>query len=542
MSDASLTGEEPRRGQVAREMLDSGDWIVPRLQGHVFLSRPPMQNWAIALVGVVRGQVDAVAVRLPSGLAMIFVVVLVYGYCRRTLPQLGAFAAAASLATMGLVLQFGWIGETEAIYMLFVSASLLLWRWADASGKPLAAWGLGYGFAMLGMLTKGPQATVYFAGGVGVYLLLCRRWLDLFRWQHLVGLAVFFAGWATWQIPYFLRAGAENSWVLLNGDIAMRFQGIGGSWRLVEHLVTFPFDVLACMLPWSVLLLPYLQRDFRRTLGPAGEDVRFLACVAGVGFLSCWFVPGAINRYFAPIFPCIAPMIGLVVQRCLGEPDAGWANLWNRFLTVLGGVMLVACAWVLGVTLFDGRAELGSQSLAFALFYAVATVTLGVAAIVAARRQRLSAYHVGILSILGFLGLSWAGVVINTYAEVRNPIAQNVAELKERLPADVKLVSLGPVDAHFLFHYGQSVEWLPRQATGSPAIAEGAYFCMDSAPDRPKCDFPYEEIAAISYHEERLANPTRFAIVGRRLPAKVRQPIYTASRIDIESADSTRRW
>ncbi len=41
------SGEEPRRGQVAREMIASGDWIVPRQQGLPFLSRPPLQNWAI---------------------------------------------------------------------------------------------------------------------------------------------------------------------------------------------------------------------------------------------------------------------------------------------------------------------------------------------------------------------------------------------------------------------------------------------------------------------------------------------------------------
>ena len=52
-------------------MLASGDFIVPRQQGLPFLSRPPVQNWAIALVSLVRGKTDPVAIRLPSVLAVL---------------------------------------------------------------------------------------------------------------------------------------------------------------------------------------------------------------------------------------------------------------------------------------------------------------------------------------------------------------------------------------------------------------------------------------------------------------------------------------
>ena len=43
-----LRGEEPTRAQVAREMVERADWIVPREQGEPFLVRPPLQNWVIA--------------------------------------------------------------------------------------------------------------------------------------------------------------------------------------------------------------------------------------------------------------------------------------------------------------------------------------------------------------------------------------------------------------------------------------------------------------------------------------------------------------
>ena len=178
------------------EMFWSGDWIVPRQQGLPFLSRPPVQNWAIALVSLVRGKIDAVAVRLPSVVAVLLTVTLIYAYGRTFLSRLGALCAMVAFPTMGLVLQFGWLGETEAIYTLVVAGSLIVWRWADAAGKSLkprpdahAAWGWcgGYGLAALGMLTKGPQAPVYFIGGVAIFLLAMRRGRELLRWQHAAG-------------------------------------------------------------------------------------------------------------------------------------------------------------------------------------------------------------------------------------------------------------------------------------------------------------------------------------------------------------------
>src|SRR5262245_29014211 len=80
MSDLSLRGEETRRALIAREMIETGDWIVPRTQGVPLFSRPPLQNWLIAVIGMVRGEIDAVAVRLPSVCAVLLTAMLIYGY------------------------------------------------------------------------------------------------------------------------------------------------------------------------------------------------------------------------------------------------------------------------------------------------------------------------------------------------------------------------------------------------------------------------------------------------------------------------------
>ena len=55
---------------VAVQMIEFGDWIIPRQQGQPYIDRPPLAQWVIALVGLARGKVDLVAIRLPSVIAV----------------------------------------------------------------------------------------------------------------------------------------------------------------------------------------------------------------------------------------------------------------------------------------------------------------------------------------------------------------------------------------------------------------------------------------------------------------------------------------
>src|SRR6516164_5672965 len=163
LPDMSVRGEESRWATVAMEMLRTGDWVVPRQQGAPFLSRPPLGSWLIALTTMVRGDCDVWTVRLPTVLATLLTSLLVYGYSRVFLSRLGAFTAALAYATMGQVLQLGRVAESEAVFTLFVSASLLIWHWGYAKQWPdIWTWIAGYALAALGALAKGPQSPIYF--------------------------------------------------------------------------------------------------------------------------------------------------------------------------------------------------------------------------------------------------------------------------------------------------------------------------------------------------------------------------------------------
>jgi 4-amino-4-deoxy-L-arabinose transferase-like glycosyltransferase len=521
-----IQGEEPTRAQIAFEMVHTGDWLVPREQDEPFITRPPLQNWLIAASCLALGSWDAWAVRFHSLLATLLTTLLVYGYGRRFLTPLGALAAGAAFATFGHMFTKGAQAETDALFIFLVGGSLLLWHWGLMSRWPeFVTYGLGYGLMALGMMTKGLQAPTYFVGGVVAYMLVMRQWRQIFCWGHLLG-ALFGASIVlAWLIPYGLQLGWFAVYSVWLGDAAMQSGGdvLGWNWKQgLAHLAWYPLAVAAATLPWSPLLLPYLSRDFLRRLGAARPWVIFLSCSLAVAFPTCWLPPLGLTRYFAPMYPCLAVLIGLVVQRC-AEADlvSSLSRAWQRYLlTMVGGMSMVAgLVALLGVG--ASLAALAPLALPSLVALAYAGSCLALAFLVWRMRKTVEPQRVRwvVLAVAGFMVVVFTGVATDIRLRQSEDAATAMSRLKEQLPPGQALVSFGEnLDCLFTYYYGLPII-TPRPWPGAADGADLDYFCfMGTGSDRPELPFAWEEIAAVPMDRRHRDTPERVVVVGRRLP------------------------
>lgn len=522
LTTLTLRGEEPRRAMVAYEMLENGDWVVPKMQGEPWLSRPPLHNWVIALVALATGDVDPIAIRLPSVLAILLTTLLVYGYARCFLPPLGAFAAGASFATMGHVLELGRLGETEALFTLLLSGALLFWHAGYERGWPAAVtWVVGYGLAALAALAKAPQPPVYFAGSIGVFLILRREWRRLFTGAHLAGLLAFAVIFGAWEIPFYLRLGWDGVGKIWAGEIFLLFLGQTVS-TMVNHLLAYPGKVFIATLPWSLLLSCFLFKGFRERLGEARSLVAFLTSCILVAFPTVWLPPGSRGRYFMPLYPCIAVLIGLVVQRCAESPGGTpWRRVWEWYLRSVAGVMVAAGLAVLGLSLLASPDEVAwAQPPLFALAYALVGIGTATALYWVGRPGGAAlGGRVAILLVAGFMGLTFTGVLTNKHLNTSVDTAAAVARLKQELPQGHRLVSLTPVHSLFVYYYREPIALVAWPDDGSTLEVEGTYFCFNRFPgSAAPIPFAWEEIAAISVARSRVSRSQQDVVIGRRLP------------------------
>ena len=473
-----LLGEEARRGLVAQEMIRTGDVLVPREQGKLFLSRPPLQNWCIAAVGLIRGRVDAVAIRLPSVIAVLLTVTMLYLVAHQYLTQAASVLASLGYATMLQVLELGGSGETESIHTFLVAGSILIWHQLWSRDRLTWAWSLGFGLAGLTMLAKGPQGPIYFIASSGAMVLFYKRHREILTPAPWIGLAVFLLVWGAWNVPFTMRFGWRTSVAMLGNDVAMRFVAPTMAQRLT-HLATFPAEIAVCWMPWS-LLIPLLawrrcREQIRRIDGLSSLMVLGVVSIA-VTFPSVWFVTAAKSRYFLPLAPIGAILAAGCVDACwrIGEPR-WWtlAGSWRRMLAGLAGVALTAAIGLPWLNQHQPRWSLNVGEL-----LPVCVMMLTIAAVLIwliHRGESFATRTVSVFAAAGIMGLLHAMVAMPIVASHSHHADQAIAGLKSRMAAGDHLVSFGLVDAIFVLHYETPIPVI----NGHQSIGTATTLCYD---------------------------------------------------------------
>lgn len=390
--------DEFRYGEIAREMLTSGDWIVPRLNGLVYFEKPVLGYWITAASLAVFGH-GAFAVRLPFALSTLATAALVFGLLRRWGPgsRWAAAGAAAFLSSAG-VLAIGTSAVLDALFALCVSASLAALFAASerAPGAARQAWLAASGAACgLAFLTKGFLAFAIPVCVAVPYLLWSRRPRDLLR-LAATPLAVALLVAAPWSLAIGLREGDFWRYFVLD-EHWRRFAG-GASAQHAEPLWFFLPVVLVGALPWTPLA-PSLCR-----LRAPTPLVRFAICWFAAPLLLLSASSGKLATY---ALPCAAP---LCVWMTCGAAGLAPDRLARRLRWT--AVAVAACAALVALALLTPwAATLDPQGAGAAPRLAAAGVTAlaaGLAAI-ASRRARPGAGALGIGAALPLL-FSIAGI------------------------------------------------------------------------------------------------------------------------------------
>ena len=150
-----LSLNEGRRALAIQEMVASGNWLIPHLNGELYLTKPPLLYWLSSSLAVIWG-VNEWTLRLPSALAAIAILYMVYRY---TLKQSGQWAALFSVQILIANLGFVMLGRRAEIEMLLTALCVgsLLSALQYIQNQASKNWiYLSYFLLALALMTKGP--------------------------------------------------------------------------------------------------------------------------------------------------------------------------------------------------------------------------------------------------------------------------------------------------------------------------------------------------------------------------------------------------
>jgi len=249
-----IDGEEPRRAEVAREMIILGDWLVPRQQGEFYCTRPPFQNWCIAISSMVFGSFEPFAVRFPSAVATGVMGIVCFIFTRRQLDDVAGITAGVAYLTMGLPLTFGQRGETDPVFAVFLGSSLLTFYSGYVNQKKRKTlWWIAGLLCGAAALTKGIQGPVFYVACTAGFLLVEHQWRHIASWEYLGSIAFICLVALLWTVPHYRVAGWAHTYEIWFGQVEERLVTAG----LLKHMVFFPFATVIAMMPWSLLVFSY---------------------------------------------------------------------------------------------------------------------------------------------------------------------------------------------------------------------------------------------------------------------------------------------
>jgi 4-amino-4-deoxy-L-arabinose transferase-like glycosyltransferase len=293
--------DEPRYAQTSRQMLQSGDWVVPRFYDAVRTAKPVLIYWCQAASMAVLGDC-ASAARLPSAMAMtltLAVLAITIGG-RRGLWTV--FVLASSL----LVFWAAKSALTDAVLLLFVTIAQLclyaIWR-GNRSWRVVTSMAAAMG---LGALTKGPAALLFPAMTAATLWCMSPQKKAALRSSRyavvrvVVAIAIIAVIVGPWlylvetRSPGFLSKAIGKEVV----DRARNPQE-GHAGPPGYYLVT----IWAMFFPWSLLLPATLITAWRRRHLP---QVRFaLAAIIGP-WIVLELIRTKLPHYVLPVYPFLA--------------------------------------------------------------------------------------------------------------------------------------------------------------------------------------------------------------------------------------------
>ena len=345
--------------QAARNMLSSGDWITPRLDGVAYLEKPALYYWPLAISYKIFGAHDWAA-RIPNALAVIGLALLTTAFGAWAFGKRAGFYAGLCIATcIGLFL-FTRIVIPDVLLTLTVGLAMwALLRALDEEEAHPRFWAFVLAASLgVGLLVKSLVSIVFPIGAGLVYLFFTKQVFVKRTWQRLrpiSGILIVLLIAAPWHIlatlrnpPYFsfsLHSGPGEYhgflWFFFINEQVLRFLNLRypRDYDTVPRLWFWVFHLL-WLFPWSVYFPAFLRLSYKPD-DRAGRT-RLLA-LCWIGFLLIFFTFSTTQEYYSmPCYPALALLLGSAMAM-----DGNWIRRGTRVLFVVTACAALACTAIL---------------------------------------------------------------------------------------------------------------------------------------------------------------------------------------------------
>ncbi len=338
-----ITPDEYRYAEIPREMLESGDWVTPKLAHVRYFEKPVMGYWLNAISIALFGE-NAFAIRLPSAISVGISSLLLWLMVRRfSKDDETAWLSTGIFLTCGLVYFVGTFAVLDSLTTMFLNGAMVAFFFAASEEEwsrfKIIALAMAGIFCGLAFLTKGFLAFAVPIVAIVPYLLWEKRWKELFvlPWIPILTAILVALPWAL--MIHFREADYWHYffWV----EHVQRLLGKNATQHPEPFWLYIPI-LLGGALPWA-FLLPCAIISLRKNLRQISSRpiLRYAICWLVFPFLFFSVSSGKLATY---ILPCFAPLAIILAVTLIAYFRTGCSKMFNGICGFLTWTLLAGAA------------------------------------------------------------------------------------------------------------------------------------------------------------------------------------------------------
>ncbi len=298
--------DESIRSTVAHEMMVSGNYIVPTVQGEFYYKKPPLYNWILIGVFKISGSFSDFVFRLPSVIPLFLFGITIWLISRRYLGnRVGILAGFAFILCGRMLIYSSLLGHIDIFYswITFIGFYSIFHFYQSRNWWLLFA--VSYILAAAGVLMKGLPSFLFQGLTLLAWFVYKKSFRRLFSIEHLAGLIIFvvlvggyFFSYSKYNdlLPYFealydqssQRTVVEKKW-----------------YESLLNIITFPLENIFIHLMPTALLFAFCFKKgiFKRLFN--NDFTAFIWITFLVNIPPYWLSPGYYPRYLFMLYPLL---------------------------------------------------------------------------------------------------------------------------------------------------------------------------------------------------------------------------------------------
>ena len=346
-------GDEAIRAIVAYEMMLSGNYWVPRINGEFYFSKPPLYNWVLTVFYRIFGNVSEFTSRIPTVLFTFLFTYVIYFFNRKKfIFRKHSVLLALMFLTCGRMIFYDTYLGLIDIFFSLVTYSMIIGSFELANkGKWSYAYLVIFLLSAVGFMLKGLPTIHFFIFNIFCLHVTLGSWKKILNWGSFFGGllgAILLGGYFFFYNQYI---SATQTLAPLFEEVAIR-TAVKNDWRDVfRHIVFYPFENIYHFLPWSIFGILAVRKDIFAIL-KSNKYIYYCTLSALSNFLVYWTSAEVFPRYILMLIPLIFTLWIFLYEFEVEE------NHWRlKLLRILFKVIAFLVPIVIALGFFNSKIE-----------------------------------------------------------------------------------------------------------------------------------------------------------------------------------------